>query len=159
MRTKKIAYLGLYMSIALVLSYVESTIPIIVGIPGVKLGLTNIVTVLMLYMVGPAEAIAVALGRTVISGFMFGNAFSIAYSLAGCILSFLCMYIAQRRTKLKMISISLIGGVMHNMGQLFVATLLLSKDALYYFPVLLLAGVITGLLIGIVSTEVFYRVQ
>ena len=91
MKTRKIAYLGMLMALALVLSYVESLIPFAVGIPGVKLGLTNIVTVIMLYIAAPMETFLLCVFRAVLSGFMFGNAFSIIYSLAGCILSFIVM--------------------------------------------------------------------
>ena len=98
MKTRKIAYLGMLMALALVLSYVESLIPFAVGIPGVKLGLTNIVTVIMLYIAAPMETFLLCVFRAVLSGFMFGNAFSIIYSLAGCILSFIVMYLLKNRT-------------------------------------------------------------
>ena len=101
MKTRKIAYLGMLMALALVLSYVESLIPFAVGIPGVKLGLTNIVTVIMLYIAAPMETFLLCVFRAVLSGFMFGNAFSIIYSLAGCILSFIVMYLLKKSDKLR----------------------------------------------------------
>ena len=88
---KKTAYLGVYLALALICSYVESLIPFYFGIPGVKLGLTNIVVVLMLYCVGTKEALAVSALRIVLAGFLFGNMFSILYSLAGGLLSFLAV--------------------------------------------------------------------
>lgn len=93
---KKTAYLGVYLALALICSYVESLIPFYFGIPGVKLGLTNIVVVLMLYCVGTKEALAVSALRIVLSGFLFGNMFSILYSLAGGLLSFLMMYLLKK---------------------------------------------------------------
>ena len=111
MKTRKIAYLGMLMALALVLSYVESLIPFAVGIPGVKLGLTNIVTVIMLYIAAPMETFLLCVFRAVLSGFMFGNAFSIIYSLAGCILSFIVMYLLKKSDKFSSVSISLVGGV------------------------------------------------
>lgn len=93
---KKTAYLGVYLALALICSYVESLIPFYFGIPGVKLGLTNIVVVLMLYCVGTKEALAVSALRIVLSGFLFGNMFSILYSLAGGLLSFLVMYLLKK---------------------------------------------------------------
>lgn len=118
MKTRKIAYLGMLMALALVLSYVESLIPFAVGIPGVKLGLTNIVTVIMLYIASPMETFLLCVFRAVLSGFMFGNAFSIIYSLAGCILSFIVMYLLKKSDKFSSVSISLVGGVCHNIGQI-----------------------------------------
>ena len=93
---KKTAYLGLFLALALICSYIESLIPFYFGIPGVKLGLTNIVVVMMLYCIGAKEALLVSLLRIVLAGFMFGNMFSILYSLAGGILSFLIMYLLKR---------------------------------------------------------------
>ena len=92
---KKTAYLGLFLALALICSYIESLIPFYFGIPGVKLGLTNIVVVMMLYCIGAKEALLVSLLRIVLAGFMFGNMFSILYSLAGGILSFLIMYLLK----------------------------------------------------------------
>ena len=140
MKTRKIAYLGMLMALALVLSYVESLIPFAVGIPGVKLGLTNIVTVIMLYIASPMETFLLCVFRAVLSGFMFGNAFSIIYSLAGCILSFIVMYLLKKSDKFSSVSISLVGGV-------------------YYIPVLLVAGCITGLVIGTVASQVLLRIS
>ena len=113
---KKTAYLGLFLALALICSYIESLIPFYFGIPGVKLGLTNIVVVMMLYCIGAKEALLVSLLRIVLAGFMFGNMFSILYSLAGGILSFLIMYLLKRYTGLHVISISAAGGISHNIG-------------------------------------------
>ena len=155
MKTRKIAYLGMLMALALVLSYVESLIPFAVGIPGVKLGLTNIVTVIMLYIASPMETFLLCVFRAVLSGFMFGNAFSIIYSLAGCILSFIVMYLLKKSDKF-----SLVGGVCHNIGQIIVAAIVLSTySVVYYIPVLLVAGCITGLVIGTVASQVLLRIS
>ena len=158
MKTRKIAYLGMLMALALVLSYVESLIPFAVGIPGVKLGLTNIV--IMLYIASPMETFLLCVFRAVLSGFMFGNAFSIIYSLAGCILSFIVMYLLKKSDKFSSVSISLVGGVCHNIGQIIVAAIVLSTySVVYYIPVLLVAGCITGLVIGIVASQVLLRIS
>ena len=158
MKTRKIAYLGMLMALALVLSYVESLIPFAVGIPGVKLGLTNIVTVIMLYIAAPMETFLLCVFRAVLSGFMFGNAF--IYSLAGCILSFIVMYLLKKSDKFSSVSISLVGGVCHNIGQIIVAAIVLSTySVVYYIPVLLVAGCITGLVIGIVASQVLLRIS
>ena len=131
---KKTAYLGLFLALALICSYIESLIPFYFGIPGVKLGLTNIVVVMMLYCIGAKEPLLVSLLRIVLAGFMFGNMFSILYSLAG--------------------------GISHNIGQLFVAALVVENyNILYYASVLIIAGIITGIMIGIVAQEVILRLK
>lgn len=158
-KTEEIARLGLLTSLALIASYVELLIPIPIGIPGVKLGLANLVIVWALYGLRPAEAFAVNGMRILLSGFMFGSLSMILYSLAGALLSFLCMYLAKRSGAFSVIGVSLAGGVAHNVGQLLVAMLVLeSLNLVYYGPVLLLSGLMTGLLIGIVTREVYRRV-
>ena len=106
----KVAYLGVFLALALICSYVESLIPFYFGIPGVKLGLTNIVVVLMLYCVGTKEAFAISMLRIVLAGFLFGNLFSILYSLAGGMFSFLVMYLLKRTGKLGVLHRSDCGG-------------------------------------------------
>ena len=153
---KKTAYLGLFLALALICSYIESLIPFYFGIPGVKLGLTNIVVVMMLYCIGAKEALLVSLLRIVLAGFMFGNMFSILYSLAGGILSFLIMYLLKRYTGLHVISISAAGGISHTI----VAALVVENyNILYYASVLIIAGIITGIMIGIVAQEVILRLK
>lgn len=156
---KKVAYLGLFLGLALICSYIESLIPFAFGIPGVKLGLTNIVVVLMLYTVGAREALSVSVFRIVLAGFMFGNAFSIIYSLAGGLLSFCVMLLLKKTGLLNCISVSVAGGLSHNIGQLVVAACIVANfNILYYIPVLLIAGTITGFLIGIISQEIIFRI-
>ncbi|MCM1256607.1 MAG: Gx transporter family protein [Roseburia sp.] len=153
------AYLGMYLALALICSYVESLIPFYFGIPGVKLGLTNIVVVLLLYTLGAKEAFGVSVMRILLAGFLFGNPFSILYSLSGGILSFLVMYLLKRTKKLKVITVSVAGGLAHNIGQLFVAAFVVENyHVLYYLPVLLIAGFVTGFLIGILSQEIIFRI-
>lgn len=155
----KVAYLGVFLGLALVCSYVESLIPFYFGIPGVKLGLTNIVIVLMLYCVGAKEAFTISVLRVVLAGFLFGNMFSILYSLAGGILSFGVMYLLMRTKKLGLLPISICGGLFHNIGQLTVAAFVVENYRIvYYLPVLLIAGAVTGLLIGIAAGEIVLRI-
>ena len=153
------AYLGVFLALALICSYVESLIPISFGIPGVKLGLTNIVVVLMLYCIGAKEALAVSVCRIVLAGFLFGNLFSILYSLAGGLLSFLIMWAVKRTGKLGILPVSVCGGIFHNIGQLAVAALVVENyNVFYYLSVLLLAGAATGLAIGVVAQELIIRI-
>ncbi len=160
MRSKKIAFLGVFIALALICSYVESLIPFYFGIPGVKLGLTNIVVVIMLYTIGEKEAFAVSMLRIVLAGFLFGNLFSILYSLAGGLLSFLVMYLIKRFGLLGVVPVSVCGGISHNIGQIVVAAFVVENyNIFYYIPVLLIAGTITGFLIGIVGQEIILRLK
>ncbi len=160
MKVRKTAYLGLFLALALVCSYVESLIPFHFGIPGIKLGLTNVVVILALYFLGAKEAAAVSFLRILLSGFLFGNLFGILYSFAGGLLSFLCMLFLKKTGKFKIISISAAGGVAHNLGQILVAAAVVENvNLFYYFPMLVLAGLATGVLIGIVAQEVLLRVN
>lgn len=155
----KVAYLGVFLALALICSYVESLIPFYFGIPGVKLGLTNVVVVLMLYCVGTKEALAISVLRIVLAGFLFGNMFSILYSLAGGLLSFLIMVLLKRTGKFGVLPISVSGGVFHNVGQLVVAAAVVENyNIFYYMPVLLIAGIITGFLIGVAAQEMILRI-
>lgn len=155
----KVAYMGVFLALALICSYVESLIPISFGIPGVKLGLTNIVVVLMLYCIGAKEALAVSVCRIMLAGFLFGNLFSILYSLEGGLLSFLIMWAVKRTGKLGILPVSVCGGIFHNIGQLAVAALVVENyNVFYYLPVLLLAGAATGLAIGVVAQELIIRI-
>ena len=158
-KTKRLALMGLLTALGLIIGYIEFLIPIPLGIPGVKPGFANIVIVWALYSLGPWEALMINGMRIFLSGFLFGNFSMILYSLAGAAVSFLCMCLAKKSGLFSMTGVSMIGGVMHNVGQLLVAMAVLETVSLvYYGPVLLAAGVITGLLIGIVTGEVKKRI-
>ncbi len=152
------ALLGMLLALALLCSYVEALIPFNFGVPGIKLGLTNIVVILTMYLVGLKEALLVSVARIILAGFLFGNPFTIVYSLAGGILSFLVMVFLKNALKLNVISVSAAGGVFHNLGQLIVAALVVENmNLLYYMSILFFAGLLTGVLIGIVSREILAR--
>ena len=157
---KKIAYLGVFAALALIFSYVEALIPINFGIPGAKLGLANLVIVVALYKLGWGRALGLSVVRIILAGFLFGNLFSIIYSLAGGILSLAGMTILKKTNAFGILGVSIAGGVLHNVGQLLVASCVLeSFRAMYYLPVLLIAGVLTGALIGIGSSEMLKRLK
>ena len=157
---KNVGFLGVMLSVALILSFIESLIPFYFGVPGMKLGLTNVIVILALYLFGPVEAITISVLRIVLSGFLFGNAFSIIYSLAGGLLSFFVMFLLKRFAKLGVIPISITGGIFHNVGQIIVAILVMNNTYLmYYMPVLLIAGFVTGALIGIIASELVRRLS
>lgn len=154
------AYFGVFTALALIFSYVEMLIPIQFGVPGIKLGLANLLIVIMLYKCGPKEALLLSVVRIVLSGFIFGNMFSIIYSLAGGILSLAVMALLKGRGSFSVMGVSIAGGVCHNIGQLAVAMAVVETYRVgYYLPVLLVAGMLTGILIGIVSNEVLKRIR
>lgn len=159
MMKRKTAYLGVMLALALICSYVEVLIPFSIGIPGIKLGLANIVIVFALYTLGEKEAYVLSIARVLISGFMFGNVMAIAYAFAGGMLSLTVMSLLKRTKLLSVISVSIAGGIAHNIGQILIASWVVSNySVLYYLPVLMVAGFLTGALIGIISQEVFLRV-
>lgn len=157
-KVRKTAWLGLYCALAIILGYVETLLPVFTGIPGIKLGLANLVTVFMLYTYTWKEAAMVSFIRILVIGFMFGNLFSILFSLAGAVFSLACMTGAKRFSGLSIVGVSIAGGVTHNLGQIVVAAVVVENvNLFYYFPALLIAGLITGMLIGLVSGEVRKR--
>lgn len=156
----KAAYFGVFTALALILSYVESLIPISFGIPGIKLGLANLLIVVFLYKRNWKEAFLLSVVRILLAGFMFSNLFSILYSLAGGSLSLFVMAILKKQGSFSVVGVSVAGGITHNMGQLLVAMMVVETYRVgYYFPVLLIAGVLTGLVIGIVANEVLKRLN
>ncbi len=160
MNQKKIAYMGLFAAIAIIFGYVESLIPFFAGIPGIKLGLANLAVLFILEKYTWKEAVLVSMVRILVIGFMFGNMFSILYSMAGAALSLTVMTFMKKKSGFSLLGISVAGGVSHNIGQLIVATLIVeNKSLLYYAPVLIISGVITGVLIGILTGEVTKRIH
>ena len=160
METRKIARMGLLTALALILSYVESLIPAFVAVPGVKMGLANIVVVFALYTLGPGEAAIVSIIRVLLSSLLFGSILSLSYSAAGAVISLLSMIILMKTKIFGVTSVSVTGGVFHSLGQILVACLVLETDVLlYYLPVLILSGTITGAVIGIASSIVIKRLQ
>lgn len=158
--SRKVSTGAMLVALAMIFSYVESLIPINFGVPGIKLGVANLVTVTGLYLLAPMEVLAVVILRILLTGFMFGNGMSIVYSLAGGILSFLVMLMMKRIKGFSMIGVSIAGGVSHNIGQIAVAMCVLeNRKLMYYLPSLLIAGTITGILIGLVSQKILPAVR
>ena len=154
----KVAYFGVFTTLALIFSYVETLIPIQFGIPGVKLGLANLIIVIALYRMKLSEAYLLSIVRVLLAGFIFGNYFSIIYSLAGGLLSLTVMALLRKKGGFSVIGVSIAGGVFHNIGQLIIASVIVETfSVMYYVPVLLIAGLVTGLLIGIASDGMLKR--
>jgi heptaprenyl diphosphate synthase len=156
----KTAYLGIFSALAIIFGYVETLVPVFAGVPGIKLGLANLAVLFILQRYTWKEAVIVSVIRILVIGFLFGNLFSIVYSLAGAALSLTIMTLMMKKSDFSLIGVSVAGGVSHNVGQLIIAMMVLESTSLiYYGPALLISGVITGLLIGWLTTEVSRRVH
>lgn len=150
--TKELALCAVLIALALVFSYVERLIPVTPSIPGIKLGLSNLVIVCAIYLLGPKYALAISVARIFLAGFLFGTMTTIIYSLAGGLLSFAVMVLLYQLAKLSVLTVSCIGGICHNIGQIIVAMIIYENLILgYYLPILMVVGFVTGLVIGIVS--------
>lgn len=144
---------------ALALSYIESFIPVPFPVPGAKLGLANIITLIALCQLGAREALGIALARVLIAGFLFGSAGSILYALSGAVLSWAVMALCRRRCSVVLTSV--LGGIAHNAGQLMTACAVLQTRALIwaYGPALFVLGTLTGLFTGLCATQVLKRLH
>ena len=160
MTAAKVARVGMFVALAMIFSYIEALIPFNFGIPGMKLGLANLVTVTALYIMGSKVALVVSVIRIFLVSVTFGNMAALVYSLAGGLLSFLGMWALKKVKGFSVVGVSILGGVLHNVGQLCVAMAVVENIRLaYYFPVLLIGGMITGLLIGVASAQIIPRIH
>ncbi|MDF2821147.1 MAG: putative rane protein [Clostridiales bacterium] len=158
MSSKKTATYGLLIALAFIFSYVESLVPIPLPIPGMKLGLANIVVLIALYVLGSKQAFGLSVLRIVLVGLTFGSLFSMIYSLAGGILSCIAMILCKKTKLFSIVGVSIVGGVTHNIGQIIAAILIVENRGIaYYLPVLLVTGAVTGLLIGMLGAEITKR--
>ncbi len=158
-KSRKVTVLALCASLAMVLSYVESLFPAFVAVPGVKLGLANIAVVFALYSLGFWEAGVVSLVRAVTLALLFGNGASLLYSLAGACLSLAGMAALKKTGLFAPVSVSVAGGVLHNLGQIAMACLLLETNVIfYYLPYLILSGTLAGIAIGLLAGYLVRRI-
>lgn len=157
---RKVASSGLLLALAVLFGYIEAIIPVPMPVPGMKLGLANIVIVTILYLAGWKEAIVISALRVLIIGFLFGNLFSISYGLAGTALSILGMALVRKTRRFSVVSVSALGGVLHNCGQILVATLVvIGFPWKWYLPVLMLAGLGAGIVTGFLNRLIIPRVK
>lgn len=160
MKSKKIATYGLLVALAFILSYIESLFPIPLPIPGIKVGLANLVVLAALYTLGVKEAFVLSLVRIVLVGFTFGNLSTMMFSLGGGFLSWLLMVLAKRSKQLGLVGVSVIGGLSHNIGQIAVAMVVIENIyVLGYLPILLVFGALTGTIIGILGSLIVKRLN
>ena len=151
---KKIPYYGLFAALAILMGYVEMMFPMPIPIPGVKLGLANVVVIIMMYFMDVKGAFFISLIRVFLSGLLFAGFAGLLYSLSGAMLSFAVMALLKKTGKFSIIGVSLAGGVFHNVGQVAVAAMVVENVKMaYYLPFLLVSGVVTGIVIGIVAKK------
>ena len=160
MKASKLSLLALSVSLAMILSFVESQIPAMVAIPGVKVGLANIVVVFALYKLGWKCAAVISLTRVFLVGLLFGNGISILYSFTGAIVSFVVMLLLKKAKVFSTMAVSVAGGVLHNLGQIAMACVIMGTDVLrYYAPFLILSGTLAGIVIGVLAAIMIRRID
>lgn len=160
MKNRKLATTALMIALAMILSFVESQIPSFFAIPGIKLGLANIAVIFSLYKLSLKETILVSGIRVFIVSILFGTSVTLAYSLAGATLSLLVMVIMKKSDKFSVVGVSVSGAVMHNIGQIIMAIILLHTSVIsYYLPILIISGTLTGVVIGLVAAKLIERIK
>lgn len=159
-QSKHIAMLGMFIAVALIFSYIETFIPVNIAVPGIKLGLANIVTIVVLVQMGLKDAVVVSFLRVCLSTLLFGNLSVMAYSLAGAALSILIMKLIHKTGIFGITGVSICGGVAHNIGQLILAAVIMeNQNIMAYAPILLISGTITGVIVGIVAAVISQSVK
>lgn len=159
-KTKRLAVSAVLASLGLIFSYIEAIIPFSVGIPGVKLGIANLVVIIALYVLGTSYAFSINIIRILVAGLLFNGAFGALYSLAGASISFLVMLMLKKTKLFSVVGVSMAGGVAHNVGQLLVAAAIISNIKIFlYFPVLLFSGMVTGVIIGVISYHILKKLN
>ena len=160
MKTKRVAFLGMCIALSMILSFVESQIPPLMAVPGVKVGLPNIVMVFMLYKIGWKETAIVSILRVILVGILFGTPLSMIYSLAGATLSLIGMILLKKTNLFAPVTVSVVGGILHNVGQIVTACIVMSTSQIaYYLPVLLISGTVAGIIIGYVAALILKRLE
>ena len=152
MNVKKMTTLAISVALAMIFSFIESQIPPLVAIPGVKIGLANIVTLFLIYTLGELPAAGVSLVRVVLSSLLFSSPVSMIYALSGAVLSFVTITLLKRFTPFSVVGVSVAGAVLHNVGQIIAAAFVLgAAEIVYYLPVLIISGTIAGVGVGLIS--------
>lgn len=168
-RIQKISEFSIYTALAFIFSYIESLLPLPLPFPGMKLGLANLVIVILLYKKDFRYTLAISMLRNLLNAFTFGSLFSLMYSLAGSFLSLLVMAgmkhhethrSLEKKTHCSILSVSALGGIFHNVGQFITASFLVGfHSVLWYLPILYFSGLVTGILIGWLSSQVLKRIK
>lgn len=149
MKTREITELGLILAIAFVLSYLEFCLPVLVPVPGVKLGLANIATIYILYRYTPWKAFIFMMIRVFLTSLLFSGFQTFFFGLTGGILSIAFMLPAIKCKRFSVLGISMLGAIAHNFGQILVACIVMSNtNIFYYLPFLIVSGLVSGFLVG-----------
>ena len=161
MKTKKVAFLGVSIALAMILSYVESQIPALVAIPGIKVGLPNLVIVFLLYKMSWKDATIVSIIRILLVAMVFGqNIMMVSFSIAGAVLSLTSMILLKKTDWFSTITVSIVGGIFHNIGQIVAAILWTETVGIVtYLPVLLISGTVAGAVVGLISGMLVERLK
>lgn len=160
MKAKRVTFLGLSIALAMILSFVESQIPALVAIPGIKVGLPNIVMVFLLYRVGWKETVIVSIIRIILVSILFGNVQMMTFSIAGAALSLLGMILLKKLGWFSCIAVSVTGAILHNIGQIIAAVFWTgTAEIAFYLPALLISGTVAGVLIGILAGMMVKRME
>jgi heptaprenyl diphosphate synthase len=147
-------------ALSMILSYFESLVPPLMAVPGVKVGLPNLVMVFMLYKIGGKETAIVSILRVILVGILFGTPLSMIYSLVGATLSLIGMILLKKTNLFAPVTVSVVGGILHNVGQIATACFVMDTAQIaYYLPVLLITGTIAGVIIGIVAALILKRLD
>ncbi len=150
--SRRVAFYGIFAALAVLMGYVEAMVPAPVPIPGIKLGLANVIVLISMYFISNKAALGVNVIRVVMSALLFNGFSGFLFSIAGAGISYIVMVLAKRIKSSSIIGVSVLGGVTHNIAQIGVAAIVLDTPGLmYYVPVILISGIITGVIIGIVS--------
>lgn len=160
MKIGTLTKMALLTAAALILGYIDSLIPLVPSVPGIKLGLSNLALLYAVFYMRPAETVILMLLKVGLSSLLFGNAIGAAYAFAGGALSVAGMLLLKRIPQISVIPVSMIGGILHMVGQCLVGFILISvRPVLGYAPWLLLCGTATGLLLGVAARGVFYGLE
>ena len=151
--TKKLTLLALFTAGAMLFSYIEMLLPpILPSVPGIKMGLPNIIIIFVLYRFSLKEAAAVSLVRIFLTALLFGNAMTLIYSIAGASLSLAAQWLVKKWDRFSVLGVSIVGGVFHNLGQVLTAAVLMqTREIIYYMAVLLFSGILSGIIVGLLA--------
>lgn len=157
---KRIAFCGIFVALALVFSYLESLLPMSFAIPGIKMGLANVVTIFLIFKIGLKEAIVVGTLRVILSALLFGNIAVLIFSVSGMLLSILVMFILSKIKRVSIVGVSIWGGISHNVGQIIIAIIIMGNiNITYYLPFLILSGIFFGGLMGVIAYHLIKNVE
>lgn len=159
-RNREVALCGILIALSMILSYLENLVPIQWAVPGVKLGLANLVTIVALFRIGLRDTVIISVGRIVLSSVLFGNFAVMLYSLAGAFCSILVMTLLKKCRAFSVTGVSVGGAVAHNFGQILVAVFAMENVRIfYYMAVLVLTGTIAGIAIGLLSVFLLKNIR